>query len=196
MQLFLYKIGSTPRFVLVVLVFTFHGSRTFFHRLFPHREFFQRHFSIGQMPTWIFTHHGFLPIMFCPSGKIPTWIYTHHNFAHLLVDFYPSELCPSENSSSHWEKPKNHQKIKISAIFQLFSLTNSIQSLSVQPDLWLIDNLTHCTFVKLSVFLKFPNQDFRNHFSEFQKKSSLWNSKSQLISKTMFAKVLDRSKHS
>ena len=61
------------------------GSRTFYHRLFPHRIFLPRHFSIGQMPTWIFTHHGFLPIMFCPSGKIPTWIYTHHNFARQRI---------------------------------------------------------------------------------------------------------------
>ena len=66
--------------------------------------------------------------------------------------------------------------------------------MSVQPDLWFIGNLTQCTFVKLSVFLKFPNQDFWNHFSEFQNNFSLLNSKIHLISKTMFAKVLDRSK--
>ena len=38
--------------------------------------------------------------MFCPSGETPTWIYTHHNFAHLLSEFYPSEISPSEEIKS------------------------------------------------------------------------------------------------
>ena len=131
-QRLMARVKCKKHFEIFVFLFVFttrrpsrllFGSRTFFHRLFPHREFFQRHFSIGQMLTWIFTHHGFLPIMFCPSGKIPTWIYTHHNFAHILVDFYPSEFCLSENSSSDLVKPKIHQKFKIAPIHLQFSHT-------------------------------------------------------------------------
>ena len=103
---------------------------------------------------------GFIPITILP---IIWWIFTHQNFAHQRIAHHTGK------------NQKFTKKIKISAIFQLFPCTKSIQrrGMSVQPDLWFIDNLTQCTFVKLSVFLKFPNQDFWNHFSEFQKNSSL-----------------------